>query len=951
MGVPVTLTRSSLNFGAVAPNSSGPAVPPVGDVSGLGVGALISNAPVDAEVKISLDNPTPHFSIASFDVFEWVWERVDPGELPPGHHGPLPKVKVLELVQHSDGSDTLAVSAGQVVSVIVQYHAPDGEGDFHGNLLINGSTWDTPPVPLSFFIAGVVTRIVTPTPVILMRGQRGVKVLLEVQVLAGPDTPVTYQQSVTQLSTGVTIATVQTQATRTPTRVVLSLDVDDSAPLGVNDLAIDQIDWRPRGFFLPISIVSIQLEPWEFVGPINYGVVETDASPVSGRVNALAYDRNRNGTRYLGAAMGGVWKTTDFGGTWAPMTDGWKVLPVNSIAVDHNDSNVVYAGTGDVPISSFAMGVMKSTDAGVSWKQLGASRIGDANVSRVLVSSRSPKDVWVSVFGQFGSIWHSSDAGDTWAAAVGPPLTWWLGIEQAAAGPTDRYYAVGEGIGGEVWRTDDGGGTWAKLTTPLRTTMNNKPLVQERPLVACSPIFPDNVYLFAPTDQRIYRSKDAGTSWNDITDNWKDWGAQEPPYNFCMACSYAGQPGTGSAVDVIYVGQATVYRSAQGGGNWQQVEGDVLNLPNQPAVAFGHADQHAIAVDPSDPTSVLVGNDGGVFDTTFIDPTTVVVSLNRTLGITQVYRSAYSEDLPTRILAGAQDVGTASGSGAPLSWTMVGGGDGGGCAINPRNSDVQYLQSNFSDAHQITLLRTIDGWRTSNDIVHPMMINESRSSNPPMVCDPNNPLLLYVATNFLYRWVEPGAQEGGWEPHVGEQQLSSTSQVEAIAIAPSDSNRLYTGSGDNQLWMSMDFGKTWRRIDTGLPTAGTITSVSVHPQNPNDVLVTLGDPSVPNGRLWRCWNTAADQVAWKDVSNNGQPNALPNNWAKVVVRSPAAPDRVWYVGTDVGLFFTDDGGQHWYNYTWSRGLPNVKISDLKVVSSSGYLYAATYGRGIWRTKL
>lgn len=785
MGVPVTLNRSSLNFGAVAPSSSGPAVPPIGDVSGLGVGALISKAPVDAVVSVTLDAPTPHFSIVSFDVFEWVWERLDGGELPPGHHGPPPKVRVLELAEHSDGFDTLSVTANQAVSVIVQYHAPDGEGDFHGNLLINGSTWDTPPVPLSFFIAGVVTRIVTPTPVILMRGQRGAKVLLEVQVVAGPDTPVTYQQSVTQLSSGVRIASVMTQETRTPSPVVLSLDVDDNAPLGLNDLAIDQIDWKPRGFFLPITIVSVQLAPWEFVGPTNYGVVETGASPVSGRVNALAYDRRRNGTRYLGAAMGGVWKTTDFGGTWAPMTDGWKVLPVNTIVVDPNDSNVVYAGTGDVPLSSFSMGVMKSTDAGVSWKQLSASQIGDANISRVLVSSRSSRDVWVSVFGQFGRIWHSNDAGDTWAAADGPPPTSWLGIEQAAGGPADRYYAVGEGVGGEVWRTDDGGGTWEKLTTPLRAKMNDQPLVQQRPLIACSPIFPDNVYLFSSTDQHIYRSKDAGKTWDDITDNWNDWGAQQPPYTFCLTCSYAGQPTTSSAVDVIYVGQATVYRSAQGGGNWQQVEGN----------AFGHADQHAIAVNPLDPTSVLIGNDGGVFDTTFFDPTTVVVSLNRTLGITQVYRAAYSEDLPTRILAGAQDVGTATGSGDPLSWTMAGGGDGGGCAINPRNSDVQYLQSNFSDAHQIRLLRTIDGWRTNNDIAHPLMVNETRSSNAPMVCDPNNPLLLYVATNFLYRWVEPGAQEGGWEPHVGDQQLSSTDQVEAIAIAPSDSNRLYTGSG------------------------------------------------------------------------------------------------------------------------------------------------------------
>ena len=105
------------------------------------------------------------------------------------------------------------------------------------------------------------------------------------------------------------------------------------------------------------------------------------------------------------------------------------------------------------------------------------------------------------------------------------------------------------------------------------------------------------------------------------------------------------------------------------------------------------------------------------------------------------------------------------------------------------------------------------------------------------------------------------------------------------------------------------------------------------------------------GGLWHCPNVIADQIAWTDVSNHGQPNALPDFWKKIVVRHPINPERTWYVGTDVGLSFSDEAGQHWYNYTWSRGLPNVKITDLKVVKASGHLYAATYGRGIWRTKV
>ena len=125
------------------------------------------------------------------------------------------------------------------------------------------------------------------------------------------------------------------------------------------------------------------------------------------------------------------------------------------------------------------------------------------------------------------------------------------------------------------------------------------------------------------------------------------------------------------------------------------------------------------------------------------------------------------------------------------------------------------------DAHQIELNRTINNWTTSANIAHPLMVQETRSTNGPMVVDPVNPLFLYVATNFLYRWVEPGAQEGGWQEHLGNPQLSSTGQVETIALAPSDNQRLYTGSSDNELWMSRDMGTTWRRIDSGLPSTGS----------------------------------------------------------------------------------------------------------------------------------
>jgi hypothetical protein len=690
-----------------------------------------------------------------------------------------------------------------------------------------------------------------------------------------------------------------------------------------NNWLPSQTEWEPLGFFdAPIY--------WEFLGPVNYAGTQepSGAFPVSGRVNAVAFDPNTPGVWYLGAPYGGVWKTTDFGNSWNPIFDA----SVSSIAVDPSNSNTVYVGTGDIPtVGGSPTGLVKSDDGGQTWSQIGSAFFGNNAISKVIVDPLNPDSVLVGLFP--GYVWRSADRGRTWHSTI-EVQTWWLSIEHGATGLGGqlRYtYAVGEGIGTELHRSIDGGTTWTKLSnTPCAQVF------QQRPMIACSPVDPHSVYLYSNTDKRVFASSDAGLSWRDVTGDWPDGG--DTTYTFCFACSSVVIEGAGIQ-DVLYVGTYAVDRSVGANGRWTEVEGNVL----------GHADQHAIAVDPFDRNSLLIGNDGGVYRATF---STVgiasVFSLNKSLEITQVYRADYSPSDPPFVLAGTQDVATAASIGDLNIWRMVGGGDGGSCVINPVQPSIQYLMTNF-DSNQAQLQRTTDAWSTWTDIKYSGMTSEPRALTTPMTLDPNDPSKLYIATNFLYRWNEP---DGRWDVRLGSAQLSKNGAVYSIAVAKGDSDRLYTGSSQNELYMSIDAGLSWRAIDSGLPRGAGISAISIHPADPNDILVAMLGADGTSGRLWHCANTLATPIQWQDVSGNGLPTPLPDGPVYAIARDPSHPENSWFVGTNVGVFLTKTGGNQWSNPGPLR-LPRIPVFDLKIILAAGQytMYAATFGRGIWRARL
>jgi hypothetical protein len=262
-------------------------------------------------------------------------------------------------------------------------------------------------------------------------------------------------------------------------------------------------------------------------------------------------------------------------------------------------------------------------------------------------------------------------------------------------------------------------------------------------------------------------------------------------------------------------------------------------------------------------------------------------------------------------------------------------GDVFGAAMSPTNDHVQFAAAGppfvFHGLH-----RTDNRWQSQKDIT-------PQSYNETVLAFDSAGTTLYLANDFLFAWSEATQS---WSSQLGGQQLVGTlgaGQHSAIAVAPTDGQRVYTGSTDGQLWMGVGPNWTWTRIDSGTPSLprGGIAAISVNPANASDLLVAL-DVAGPR-RLWRCTDVTASPRSWADVSGTAFAS-LPDEkiWAIVDVG-------VWYVGTDVGVFETVDHGGAWFDITRGIGLPRVPVRDLAIAGAT--LFAATWGRGIWSLDL
>jgi PASTA domain/Divergent InlB B-repeat domain len=691
----------------------------------------------------------------------------------------------------------------------------------------------------------------------------------------------------------------------------------------------------------PLTWTSIGPRP---IGssPLPEGTSKDGQFPTTGRVTAIATDPTNHRIAYAGGAYGGVWKTTDDGANWSPVSDGLPSLAVGALAIDPANGNTLYLGTGEANnpgyVDSFnygdsyyGAGLFKSTDGGNHWTKVGGAGFDGCHVGDLAVTG----NVVLAAVSQWNGIadpactrrgmWRSTDGGGTWSLAT----TTYTAGEPKLETPDD--IAVDPAHGGTlyagyrengIFKSTDYGASWAQLANAPRHADG-----VGRTSVAVSN---DGTHVYALVSGNggagqllgVYRSTDAGVSWSAVGGTTSNLCAfDDAPAN--AVCQQAN-------VIAVKPTDPTTFFAAGTTMNKFTSEGDVAAEVSYPDKI--HADFRAVAYDAFN--RLWIGTDGGVYRTQNDGAT--YANLNQTLALTQFY-PGISGTLGGRLLGGTQDNGTLSYDGAG-SWAMVNYSDGGPSAVDPTDpAHVFYSSMIFG-----LLFRTTDGGTTFTEISDNVPVGgDAVLFLSPFLMSPTDHNTLYLGEQRVWRSADRGDH---WTPLNSRfPDVGSSHQLASAIGAAGNSNVLYVGTTTGGLWVTQNGGASW--VDTlgnGLP-GRYVTDVEVRPDHPATAYVTVsGFGSTTPSNTGHVFKTIDYGAHWTNISAT-----LPDGPANAILADYRTTPATLYVGTDVGVFWSLDDGAFWANT--STGLPATAVMDLRLDAATNTLLAATHGRGMLTT--
>jgi len=666
---------------------------------------------------------------------------------------------------------------------------------------------------------------------------------------------------------------------------------------------------------------------WEFAGPINTGgrIADVEMHPL---------DLN---TIYLGAASGGVFKSTDQGINWEPIFDEALSLSIGDIAIAPSNSDIIYVGTGEAnagggSLAYDGVGVYRSEDAGENWEHIGLEE--SRNIGRMVVDPIDQDVLYVAAMGNLFAdspnrgIYKTTNGGESWEkvlyvsdstgaidVVIHPtnPDTLYAAMWERIRRPNRRSYG---GASCGIYRSYNGGETWTELTNGLPVSATEKGRIGidvsiSDPNILYA-IYADQIGYF----NGVYKTTDGGDTWLQTNDGGLSGAYVSYGWWFGRIEVDPVNP------DNAFVIGFDIYRTQNGGTSWSNQSGyDV------------HVDQHAVYIHPLDNTFVVLGNDGGLY-LSYNGGTTW--NWNETIPLTQFYTCEIDYQMPWRLYGGTQDNGTNRTKTGDLDdWEMIYGGDGFYVLVDPTNNNYLYAESQRGN-----LGRSVNGGQSFLNATSGINNSDRFNWNCPVVFDPTNPQTLYFGSNKLYKSTNRAAFwnaiSGDLTDGVSNGNLAYNT-LTTISVSGINNQVIYTGSDDGNVSVTLDGGDTWTNISGGLPKRW-ITRVAADPVEENVAYVTISgyrwDEFIPH-----VLRTDDYGQTWEDISSD-----LPEIPINDIIISPAN-NQVLFVATDMGVYHSYDGGNTWNML--GDNLPNVVVNDIDYHQPTNKLIAATYGRSIY----
>ncbi|MBN2731238.1 MAG: hypothetical protein JXR26_02305 [Balneolaceae bacterium] len=685
----------------------------------------------------------------------------------------------------------------------------------------------------------------------------------------------------------------------------------------------------------------------------------------SGRIADIAIHPDDDNMWYVAVGSGGVWKTRNAGTTWDPIFDDQPSYSIGSVTIDPNNPSTIWVGTGENVGGrhvGYGDGVYRSDDGGKNWTNMGLKE--SEHISKVIIHPENSDIIWVAAQGPLWNkggqrgLYKSTDGGQNWNKVLGGNE--WTGVTDLVMDPRDPnimyaatwqrhrvvYSYMGGGPGSGIHKSTDGGETWTELKQGLpKSNMGKIGL-------AISPQQPDIVYAAITLDRTtggVFTSKNGGGSWKKMSDAVA--GGTGPHYYQEL---YASPHHFGT----IYLMDVRTQVSDDHGKNFRTMQEDAK-----------HSDNHAMAFREDDPDYLLLGSDGGIYESFDLAETWRFIN---NMPITQFHKMSVDDAKPFyNVYGGTQDNGSMTGPSRTdnddgirnANWKKTLFADGHDSATEPGNPNIVYAETQQGGLHRIDM-------QTGDQVyIQPQAGKgedfERFNWDAPIQISPHKPERLYFASQRVWKSENRGNswtaisgdltrdQERLTLPIMGKQKswdnpwdvnaMSNYNTITSLAESPKQEGLIYAGTDDGIIQVTEDGGENWRKVEVGsidgVPDNTFVNDIYADLHDAQTVYVALdnhkfGDLSpylIKSTDKGRSWSSIAEDlpdrhIVWRVVQDHEDEDLL-------------------FAATEFGVFFTVDGGGEWMKL--EGGVPTISFRDITIQRDKNDLVAASFGRGIY----